>query len=248
MWIIGGIGLIFGSFLNVLIWRLNDPKAPKFWQGRSICPDCKHTLTWRDNIPLLSYIFLRGKCRYCHKNISIRYPVVELVTAVAFALIGPNPLLLGIASCLIVIFFSDLIYGLIPDEMVIAGVFFVIARNVVTKQSLVCATGDCFAALAMTGTVALLSSFFFFIFYLIKGMGFGDVKFAFLMGLLLGWPGVLVGLWMSFVSGGIVAVILLALRRTKLSATIALGPFLVFGTVFAALWSNNFLQILGLTP
>ena len=233
-------GLIFGSFLNVLIWRLNDPKAPKFWQGRSICPGCKHTLTWRDNIPLLSYIFLRGKCRYCHKNISIQYPVVELVTAVAFALIGPNPLLLGIASCLIVIFFSDLIYGLIPDEMVAAGVILSILRNL----------GD-LRFLSWSGITGLVAAGFFLAIFLLtrqRGLGFGDVKFAFLMGLLLGWPGVLVGLWMSFVSGGIVAVILLALRRTKLSATIALGPFLVFGTVFAALWSNNFLQILGLTP
>src|SRR3990167_1223631 len=79
-------GLIIGSFLNVLIWRLNDEKAPKFWQGRSMCPKCKHELSWSDNVPLLSFIVLSGRCRFCQKPISWQYPVVELLAGVATVL------------------------------------------------------------------------------------------------------------------------------------------------------------------
>ena len=112
-------GLCFGSFLNVLIWRLNDDKAPKFWQGRSLCPKCKHQLSWQDNIPLFSFLSLGGKCRYCHKKISLQYPLVELLTALVTVLLATNFISLLTAYCFIVIFFSDWIYGLIPDEATI---------------------------------------------------------------------------------------------------------------------------------
>lgn len=234
-------GLVFGSFLNVLIYRLNVEKAPKFWQGRSFCPKCKHTLGWQDNIPLLSFVLLRGRCRWCRKPISWQYPVVELTTAISFSLIaltaptfGPLGLLgaLTTTASLIVIFFSDLLYGLIPDEMVVVGS---IAAAVFNFQFSIFIVG----LLTSLGflTIVLLTRF--------RGMGLGDVKLAFFMGILLGWPKILVALWTAFVLGGVFAVGLLLLKRTKLSATIALGPFLVIGVLISALWSDQLLRIIG---
>ena len=217
------IGLCFGSFLNVLIWRLNNKNVPKFWQGRSICPKCRHILSWADNIPLLSFIFLRGKCRYCKKPISWQYPVVEIITAVLFLLIGFHPVIWAIGSVFIVIFFSDLIYGFIPDEMIIVGVILSIPGNLL---------------------VAAGTALPFFIFAKLKMMGEGDIGLAFLMGLLLGWPKVGVALWSGFIVGGLTAIILILLKKTKISATIPLGPFLIIGIIISILWTNNILAIL----
>mgnify|MGYP001594479764 CR=1 FL=1 len=218
------IGLCFGSFLNVLIWRLNNKNVPKFWQGRSICPKCRHILSWADNIPLLSFIFLRGKCRYCKKPISWQYPVVEIITAVLFLLIGFHPVIWAIGSVFIVIFFSDLIYGFIPDEMIIVGVILSIPGNLL---------------------VAAGTALPFFIFAKLKMMGEGDIGLAFLMGLLLGWPKVGVALWSGFIVGGLTAIILILLKKTKISATIPLGPFLILGIIIAVLWSDKIFKIIG---
>lgn len=234
-------GLCFGSFLNVLTWRMADERAPKFWEGRSICPKCKHSLTWFDNIPLLSFLFLRGQCKYCHKKISIQYPLVELLTAVLTVLIVLNLSYLGYLSVIsyliivysfIVIFFADLRYQIIPDEMLILILIFG-------------------AALGFGGVdvwVGLASVLGFFLIVLatkFQGMGLGDVKLAFVMGFLLGFPNILVAIWVAFIAGGIFAISLLILHRKKIHETMALGPFLVLGTLIAALWSTDLLQLIG---
>lgn len=228
-------GLIIGSFLNVLIWRLNDEKAPKFWQGRSICPKCKHELSWSDNIPLLSFLMLRGKCRYCKKKISIQYPIVELTAAIAAVLVGFNPLILGIVFALIVIFFSDLEYQLIPDEMIVALVVLGGLRGLGELRDLL-----------IVGFLTALGFLLVVLATKFRGMGLGDVKLAFAMGLLLGFPAVVVAVWFAFVLGGVFAVGLLLLHRKKIHETMALGPFLVLGTLIAALWSQKILAILSL--
>jgi prepilin signal peptidase PulO-like enzyme (type II secretory pathway) len=233
--------------------------VPKFWEGRSICPRCKKQIAWFDNIPLLSFILLNGKCRKCKKTISWQYPVVELTTGIITALIGwfflsQSPTFenglqilnassfwqagfyLLVAYVFIIIFFSDLIYGLIPDEAVIFGIGVTVVFEVwqgVIKENL------------LVGAAAAL---FFFVIVLatkFRGMGFGDVKLAFLIGLALGWPAAAVGFWISFVLGGVFAVLLLALKRVRFSATIALGPFLVIGATISALWSTKLLQLFG---
>lgn len=222
------LGLVVGSFLNVLIWRLNDSKAPKFWQGRSLCPKCKKPIAWLDNIPLLSFLLLGGRCRHCGKKISWQYPLVELIAALAFWLVGWQAPLLVLVSAFIVVFFSDWIYGLIPDEMVVLGViasFFSGWRD----------WGTGFLAAAMLFLIVLVTRFL--------GMGLGDVKLAFLMGFFLGWPKVGVAFWLAFVMGGLAAGILLLLKRKRFSDRIAFGPYLVLGTIISALWSNNLLAL-----
>lgn len=249
------LGLAFGSFLNVLIYRLNTPDTPPFWKGRSFCPKCHHSLSWRDDIPLFSFLLLHGYCRYCQKKISWQYPVVELLTALITILLWfyLSPVLnvtglLGywvtvfIFYSFLVIFFSDLIYGLIPDLMVVSGSLLVIGSfalknlNHLTIQQF----NNVF--------VGLVSSAFFLLIVLFtrgQGMGLGDVTLAFLMGLFLGFPHILVALWVGFISGGAVAILLLLLRRTSLSATIPLGPFLILGTLIAYLWSAQILFFVG---
>lgn len=230
-------GLIIGSFLNVLIWRLNDEKAPKFWQGRSVCPKCRHQLSWKENIPLLSFLSLGGRCRYCKKKISWQYPIVELVTAIATVLTVSYLSHLSFLSLLsyliiiysfIVIFFSDLKYQLIPDEMVILIIIL--------------------SGLSWNVLVGFLTALGFFLVVLVtkfRGMGLGDVKLAFAMGLLLGFPAVVVAVWFGFVLGGVFAVGLLLLHRKKIRETMALGPFLVLGSLIAALWSDEVLKLVG---
>ncbi|MCL5432084.1 MAG: prepilin peptidase [Patescibacteria group bacterium] len=215
------LGLIIGSFLNVLIYRLNTPKAPKWWQGRSFCPRCRHQLSWTDNVPLLSFLLLKGNCRYCHKKISWQYPVVELVTAASFAVIGFQPALLGLAAVFIVIFFSDLIYGLIPMEMIVMGSFLALILNLVPNL--------------LTGILSGLIFWFIVRITRGKGMGEGDIYLAFLIGWVMGWPQTLIAFWIAFVLGGAWALALLVLKKVRFSDTIALGPFLVAGVVLAAL-------------
>lgn len=240
------LGLCIGSFLNVLIYRLNEEGVPKFWQGRSICPNCKHQLSWQDNIPLLSYIFLKGKCHYCHKKISIQYPVVELITAISFVLTGLHPVILAFVAVFIVIFFSDIKYMLIPDEMVIIGSVATLIYNlqftILNQFQILNFKFQIPTVNLLTGIVAMSAFMLIVLLTRFKGMGLGDVKLAFLMGFLLGFPKILTALWISFVLGGIYALALLLLKKTKLSATIPLGPFLVIGTLISALWSNILLK------
>lgn len=210
-------GLCFGSFLNVLIWRLNDDKAPRFWQGRSLCPKCKKQLSWKDNIPLVSFLLLNGRCRCCRKKISIQYPLVELLTAIITVILGFNLYLL-IAYCFIIIFFSDWIYGLIPDETTLILSIIGILNNL----------GNLWV-----GLIAFLILLTLFVITKGRGIGFGDVKLIFPLGLLLGWPGIFVMFYTASILGGLYALILLLLHRKKFGDTIALGPFLIIGTVIA---------------
>jgi prepilin signal peptidase PulO-like enzyme (type II secretory pathway) len=233
------IGLAFGSFANVLIWRLNDLKAPKFWQGRSVCPKCRKPIAFQDNIPLLSFMLLRGKCRQCGQTISPTYPLVELVTAGAFAIswyLSPSLLVLGIVFSLLVIFFSDLKYQLIPDEMVILGSLLGVWLVLPDWPRLVTHIAVGLASAAAFLLVVVVTRF--------RGMGLGDVKLAFLIGLVLGWPAAIISFWSAFMIGGSLASVLLLLKRTTITATMALGPFLIIGTLIAALWSEEILAIL----
>ena len=241
--LIGLIGLVLGSFVNVLIYRLNTLGVPKFWQGRSFCPNCKHTLNWFDNIPVISFIVIRGRCRYCKKPISWQYPVVELTTAIAFVLLvqlGKLDLIYFILTIVfLVIFFSDVIYGLIPDEMIYLGVFIAIVYQLAASPSL----------LAPSLLIAILVRFGFLLIVWLtkyKGMGLGDIKLGFLMGLVLGWPRILIAIWAGFIVGGLVSVVLLVLKRLRLSATIPLGPFLIIGTLISALWTDKILRFIGI--
>lgn len=228
-------GLIVGSFLNAVIWRLG--KKESVFRGRSICPQCKHVLSAKDLIPLVSFALLKGRCRYCKKPISFQYPLVELATGVIFAFllwwIGLNPvsvaLLWVLAALLIVIFVYDLKHFLIPDMMVFGAIFLAVVWQVLQGE-------------LIGGIVAGLgAAFFFFMLFLIsrgKWMGFGDVKLALFMGLFLGWPNILVALFAAFLVGSVVGGVLVAFKKKGMKSEVPFGPFLIGGTALAFVFGD----------
>lgn len=237
-------GLFVGSFLNVLIDRLAADESIFF--PRSHCDFCKKPLAWYDLIPVFSFVFLRGKCRFCHSPISIQYPVVELVTGsmfVAVFQITNYQLLitliyyLFIVSSLIVIFFTDLKYGIIPDKIVFPSI--VVSFVVLISQ---------YPSILISHFFSALGAFLFFLaIYLIshgRGMGFGDVKLSFLLGLFFGFPQTIYVLYIAFLTGALFSIILIILRKKRLKETIVFGPFLViasllvlfFGAFFKTVW------------
>lgn len=240
-------GIIFGSFFNVVINRL--PRGESIIKGRSHCEYCKHTLSWYDLIPLFSFLWLKGKCRYCHRFIGIEYPVIELTTGIAFVVVGAafylQPVLLvcmlAIVSLLLIIFYTDLFSGIIPDSLVILLSVLAILRIVLLSLPLI--------PFLLTSVGAGL--FFLGIFLLTKGrgIGFGDVKYACAMGLLVGFPYIITGLYIAFLTGAAVALILVIARKKAFKSSIAFGPFLVVGTLANIFWGTQlwtiFLKILG---
>ncbi len=263
------IGLCVGSFLNVLIYReaVDEEKRekkkekrenfldwlPDWITGRSYCDHCKKKLSWLDNIPLLSYLFLAGKCRYCHKKIPVQYPLVEFLSGIQFVwvyfLIQSNLnffsrfegfyslltllILLGLGACLLSIFVADVRYQIIPDTTVFGGMGLALMKILIDYRY----TGLIDWSLL---TAAFLAAGFFLGLVLVtagKGMGVGDVKLAFLMGLVLGIPRILYSLCFSFLTGAAVGVILIIWGKKGLKSKIAFGPFLIAGTVFALLYA-----------
>jgi leader peptidase (prepilin peptidase)/N-methyltransferase len=251
--ILFAIGLIVGSFLNVVIYRtiIGEP----WTRGRSRCDECKKKIPWYDNIPLLSFVLLKGKCRYCSQPIALSHPVVEFLTGTMFVwwywggffffrlthqpLQYIQPLFwLFVGILLLVIFFSDVLYMIIPDEAVIFLTALTFFYRVALTAAGIMQTADFVRALA---GALLCVSFFFALWYGTKGkgMGMGDVKFALPFSLLLGWPNVLVGVFVAFISGAVVSIGLLAFKKKKLKQTVPFGPFLVFATVVTLVYGNQ---------
>jgi prepilin signal peptidase PulO-like enzyme (type II secretory pathway) len=239
-------------------------KAVSFLRGKSFCPHCEHTLSWRDLFPVLSFLFLKGKCRYCKKRISVQYPLVELMTGLLFLLIFNHSterfaLMLGfsdysqiiasvfnfinlallfyISSVLIIIFIYDLKHYIIPDKVLLPA----IAITVVYDFFVPCSMFHVPCLINYFLAAIIASTFFLIIFLISKGraMGFGDVKIAVLMGLLLGLPNVLVALFLAFFFGAIIGIILMVFKKKRLKSEIPFGPFLITGTFIALLWGNQ---------
>lgn len=242
------LGVSVGSFLNVLIDRL--PREESFLIGRSYCESCKTRLRWYDLIPIFSFVILKAKCRYCRYRISYYYPVVELTTGFLFVavlfLIGGFSInfitiinliyYLFIMSGLIVIFFTDLKYGIIPDKIVFPSIIVSIVYVFIIHNSLF-----------LIHFLSALGSFLFFLLIFLatrgRGMGFGDVKLAFLIGLILGFPKIVVALYVAFLTGALVSIILILGKKKKFKgSTIPFGPFLAIGTLAALFWGNIIAQ------
>ena len=238
-------GLIFGSFLNCVIYRLHSGES--FLKGRSFCPNCQHILSWPDLIPVFSFLILKGKCRYCHKPISLQYPLVELATGTVFLLIFWN-LEFGIwdllfrllISCfLIIIFVYDLKHYIIPDQVIYPAIVIAFLYNIyqftIDNQQLTINNFlSAFGAAAFLLTIVLISYE--------KWLGWGDVKLAFLMGLFLGWPKILLALFLAFFIGAIIGIELIILGKKTLKSEIPFGPFLVSGTFLALFFGQKILD------
>lgn len=233
------LGLAVGSFLNVVIARI--PEGASVISPRSKCPRCESELSNRDNIPLLSWLLLRGKCRACAGPIPIRYPIVELSTAIiwgtltAVALandeLGLLPLLLVASAILIALFVIDLDHKRLPDRLT----FLMYPVAVIGLAVDGIATGDWRIGSALVGAgIWLLAIGGIWFLSGGRGMGMGDVKLAPALGLITGWVGVgsaVVGLMSAWLIGGVVAVGLILARRARSGTAIPFGPFLIGGFV-----------------
>ncbi|MDZ4229357.1 MAG: prepilin peptidase, partial [Patescibacteria group bacterium] len=215
-------------------------------KGRSICDHCRKMFSWYDNIPLLSYVMLGGKCRRCHKPINPEYPLIELLIGVEFVWIywllkinfnffnwiegwysfGLLLYWLVLFSGALAIVVYDLKYMLIPDQVLLPLIVVAFSRLFISQQWSVLLPA--FGSLAFLGLLHLLTRG--------KGMGLGDVKLGFLLGLVLGWPLIIVALFIAFLTGALAGVILIIVRGKTLKTKIAFGPFLLLGMVIAKLW------------
>jgi len=238
-------GLIIGSFLNCVIWRLY--KEESFIAGKSYCPHCHHSLEFYDLFPVLSYLFLMGKCRYCKGKISIQYPLVELATAIIFSFVF---LQLGslislqlafwliIMAFFIVIFVFDLKYFIIPDEVIYSAIFL---SMIWLLYSFFTGIIDSHEVILTIASALGASLFFFLIWFFSKGMamGFGDVKLALLIGLLLGLPNTIVGLFLGFLLGAIIGSVMVLLKKKGMGSEVPFAPFLITGATICFFFGNS---------
>ncbi len=296
-------GLCIGSFLNDVIYRLpacqrlsaamagrekgesvffsenrsrsSTPRTVlgRYSLSRSYCPHCKTILRWYDLIPFFSFLFLRGRCRYCSKQISIQYPIVEIITGILFVSVAHFSLpttdyrlllnwkdifylcyLLYVICSLIIIFVYDLKHYIIPDKILFPAIAISIIYHVLSIMIAENYTLYINNTLYYAGSAVIASGFFLALVLASRGkwMGLGDVKLAFLMGLVLGWPDVLVALFLAFALGAAVGLTLILISREPFSvgerfsrdynlnyslrSQIPFGPFLIVGTFVSLFW------------
>lgn len=259
-WLARGVilfsGLSVGSFLGVAVKRGESflRKQKISWAvvlgikggERSRCDFCKRPLSWWENIPLVSYLFLRRRCRTCHSPIPRWYPVLELGTGIIFLLtyffwqkgfVGYFSLVLflSVSAFLVFIFVFDARNQIILDEatggLIGLSLLFRFFQGAFLNYFL----------------VGLGATSFLFLLHLItkgRGMGLGDVKFAFFMGFFLGWPKIILAFYLAFLTGGLLGVIMILLRKVKLKRKIAFGPFLVWGTIVSWWWGEEIIFFL----
>ena len=233
------MGLCVGSFLNVVIARV--PEGRSVVSPGSACPRCKAEIQWFDNVPLVSYALLRARCRHCGEPISIRYPLVELVTGLLFVLAGWQaglgvdllPALVLLAT-LVAITAIDLDRQLIPDVLSLPG----IAAGLLLSTL----TGKPGWLDSLIGALVGGAIFFVIIVASRGGMGGGDMKLGAMLGAFLGWKLVLVGIMLSVLAGGVLAIVLLALRRRGRKDAVPFGPFLALGGAVSLFWGQALLE------
>ncbi|HPJ17144.1 MAG TPA: prepilin peptidase [Candidatus Woesebacteria bacterium] len=226
------LGLCLGSFVNMLTYRtalryeITRNKLQGTNQKRSFCDHCGKQLKWFDNVPLLSWLLLKGKSRCCDKKLSISYPLVELLLGILFLV--SDYWLWPIEVFLVFSLVFDLKYMILPDF----STYILIGWATIFNHFLLASLG---------------SFLFLLILYLVtkgKGIGFGDVKLAIFMGMFLGFPKILVAYYLAFIIGAIIGVILIILKIKKRTDPIPFGPFLIGATGISWWWGDKLMEII----
>jgi leader peptidase (prepilin peptidase)/N-methyltransferase len=233
------IGLCVGSFLNVCIHRL-PLKQSVVWPA-SRCPGCAHELAWFDNIPVASYVVLRGRCRSCGVPISMRYPIVEALTAAIFlwhwTVFGPTPLLLVrvlFACALIVLFAIDLDHQILPDVITLPGIVVGLICSVFVPPGPLMSL----AGMLLGGGLLWAISEAWFRLRKVEAMGFGDVKMLAMVGAFLGVKLVMVTFVLGSMIGGLVGALLIAMRRADMATKVPFGTMLAVAALIASLYGE----------
>lgn len=241
--VFGVLGLCLGSFLNVILYRINTKN--KWYDGRSRCPECDNAIFWRDLIPIISYIFLRGRCRFCNKSISGYYPLIEFFCGLLFILnyyfySDKNLVVLlffGLTSVFLFgIAFYDFRYFIIPDSIIIPLIVIVGFVNIFFLGQ-----GSFFGNLwNYLGTAICIGSFFLIQFLMTKGkgLGAGDIRVGVFMGISLGFPYGVYAVMVGYILGACVAVILLYCGKVTLKTKLPLGSYLILGWFLLFFWNG----------
>lgn len=231
-------GLILGSFYNVCIYRISKKESIVF--PPSHCPKCNHPLSPRDLIPVLSYILLKGRCRYCKDKISIRYPLVEIITALTMVLFyfkyGFTGSLLAysiLGSILIIISFIDIDKQIIPDVLVVIGI---VVGLFASMLGFTVRLMDALLGLLLGGGILLIIGLASLLILKKEGMGGGDIKLMGMIGLFLGWKKTLLALVISIYLGGIISLFLILSKKKQLGQAIPFGPFISLGSLISLVW------------
>jgi len=229
------LGAVVGSFLNVVIWRL--PRGESVVRPGSRCTACGAAVRWHDNVPIVSYLLLRGRCRACGAGFSAEYPVVEAANAGLYALLawrfGPVaalPVYMVLTSALLAAAVIDLHHRILPDRITLPG----IALGLIASATLLPATVvDALAGAALGGglyfLIAVASR---------GGMGGGDIKLIAMIGAFLGWQAVLLTTFLATVVGGLVGVVLMFAFRKGRKYAVPFGPFLAAAAIVCVLWGQ----------
>jgi leader peptidase (prepilin peptidase)/N-methyltransferase len=230
----GLFGLCVGSFLNVVIYRL--PLGQSLATPPSRCRKCGYSLRWFDNIPLLSWVFLRGRCRKCGINVSWQYPVVELVTGALFVLVvwltPPGPLLasrLLLVCILIALFGIDLEHQILPNVITVPGIAIGVLLSLIAPPG----WKDSLIGVLLGGGILYAIAGAYYLWRREEGMGMGDVKMLAMLGAFLGWKAVLVTVILASFAGAFVGLAMMAVQRGSMKYALPFGTFLAIGAVVA---------------
>lgn len=238
------LGLVIGSFLNVCIYRLQ--KNESISKPRSHCPNCQHQLKVWENIPVISYLLLRGKCSNCKIKISLKYPLVEMLTALVFSVVYyffgisiETLLLIIFFSIIIIITFIDIDIQLIPNNLLLLSILpitaFVIVNQPNSYQSHI------IGGILLT-LIFLIIGYIGKLVYKVDSMGMGDVKYAGVIGLLLGWEKGILAFIIAFFSAAAIIVIMSMYKKLSRKQRIPFGPFLSIGCFVAFFWGADILN------
>jgi leader peptidase (prepilin peptidase) / N-methyltransferase len=241
---VAAVGLVVGSFLNVVIARV--PAGESIVRPRSRCPGCGSQIRERDNIPVVSWVVLRGRCRDCHESISVRYPIVEtshallwLVMLWQFGLSWELPAFLYLASVGLALAVIDIDTKRLPNALTLPS-YVVGAVLLLLPAALDSQWGDYLRA--GLGAAALFAFYFLLALIYPRGMGLGDVKLAGVLGLYLGWLGwgvLVIGGFLGFLLGAVLGGVLMVVGRARRKTKIPFGPFMLLGTLLAIVWGDG---------
>lgn len=236
------LGLCVGSFLNVCVYRL--PRGQSLISPPSRCPACGRSLRWLDNIPVISWVVLRGRCRQCGASISAQYPIIEIVTALVWLVIAwltPDAWLLAsrlvLATALIVLFMIDLEHQLLPNVITLPGIVIGFAFSLVSGPGPLASL----IGILVGGGVLYAIAAGYYLLRKEEGMGMGDVKMLAMVGAFLGWKAVLLTLVLASFAGAVIGGLLIAWQRGTLRYALPFGTFLAVGTFVAMLWGEQML-------
>ncbi|NTW59809.1 MAG: prepilin peptidase [Nitrospirae bacterium] len=255
-------GLIVGSFLNVCIVRL--PREQSIVSPRSQCPRCRTLIRWYDNIPLASFISLRGKCRSCGLPISWRYPLVELLNGLlylwaydAFGLSGESGMVMALCSALLVITFIDLDHQIIPDVITLPGMVIGLlaaplfmstleppmalglGRLIPSAGTYLTGFVNSLVGLVLGAAPLFIIGWFWEKLRKVEAMGGGDVKYMGMVGSFLGWKGAFLTIMLGAMTGSIVGMTLIALKQHQADKVIPFGPYLALGTLLTMFYGDD---------